>query len=135
MSVDATRSARTLALENGVDLTAVEGSGVNGRVTRADVERHLENGVTPSEIAVEEDTPPVFDDVSETAVEDPATSPPPSAEYVYHNPDSIVVAQLSGAERAVLNGRVYLYGQTASTQYRHVITANQSAPGAWEIVS
>lgn len=40
--VDATSGARELAKTEGVDLREVEGTGENGRVTKGDVEDHLE---------------------------------------------------------------------------------------------
>lgn len=39
---DATKGAIALAHERGVDLTEVEGTGADGRITKADVERYLE---------------------------------------------------------------------------------------------
>lgn len=39
--VDATKAARDLATEEGVDLSEVEGTGEDGRVTKADVEAYL----------------------------------------------------------------------------------------------
>jgi pyruvate/2-oxoglutarate dehydrogenase complex dihydrolipoamide acyltransferase (E2) component len=42
-SVDATAAAEELAAEEGVDLSEVEGSGVEGRVTKPDVEEFLAN--------------------------------------------------------------------------------------------
>lgn len=41
-SVNATDGAKELAETEGVDLSAVEGSGSGGRITKSDVEKHLE---------------------------------------------------------------------------------------------
>jgi pyruvate/2-oxoglutarate dehydrogenase complex dihydrolipoamide acyltransferase (E2) component len=38
---DATDSAAQLAEENGVNLAEITGTGVGGRITKEDVERHL----------------------------------------------------------------------------------------------
>ena len=40
--VNATGDARELAEKEGVDLATVNGTGKNGRITKADVEKHLE---------------------------------------------------------------------------------------------
>jgi pyruvate/2-oxoglutarate dehydrogenase complex dihydrolipoamide acyltransferase (E2) component len=40
--VDATESAVALAEENGVDLSEVEGTGTDGRITKADVQAYLD---------------------------------------------------------------------------------------------
>lgn len=37
----ATDSARKLAREHGIDLSAVEGTGSGGKITKADVEKHV----------------------------------------------------------------------------------------------
>jgi len=42
VEVDATDSARDLAVANALDLSQVEGSGSNGRILKSDVEAHLE---------------------------------------------------------------------------------------------
>lgn len=41
VDVDATAGAEELAAEHGVDLSSVEASGTGGKVTKADVEKHL----------------------------------------------------------------------------------------------
>lgn len=41
-AIDATAGARELADEEGVDLSEVEGTGQGGRITKPDVEKHLE---------------------------------------------------------------------------------------------
>lgn len=42
LTVEATDAARELAAEHGVSLADVSGSGTDGRVLKADVERHIE---------------------------------------------------------------------------------------------
>jgi pyruvate/2-oxoglutarate dehydrogenase complex dihydrolipoamide acyltransferase (E2) component len=39
--IDATDSARQLAVENAVDLWGIEGTGTDGRIIKADVQRAL----------------------------------------------------------------------------------------------
>jgi 2-oxoglutarate dehydrogenase E2 component (dihydrolipoamide succinyltransferase) len=48
--------ARRMAEEHGLDLAHVEGTGTGGRVTREDVERHLQPGVRPTPPPVEPST-------------------------------------------------------------------------------
>lgn len=42
--VDATSAARELAVEEGVDLAGIEGTGNDGRVLKSDVEAAVEAG-------------------------------------------------------------------------------------------
>jgi pyruvate/2-oxoglutarate dehydrogenase complex dihydrolipoamide acyltransferase (E2) component len=42
--IDATEGARTAAAEQGIDLADVEGTGADGRITKADVEKHAGQG-------------------------------------------------------------------------------------------
>lgn len=43
LSADATLSAQALAAEKGVDLSQVEGTGKDGRITQPDVQKHLDS--------------------------------------------------------------------------------------------
>ncbi|WP_309088992.1 dihydrolipoamide acetyltransferase family protein [Domibacillus sp.] len=46
-------AARKLAREHGLDVTGIPGTGPNGRITRSDVERHLNHNTQPAAAAVQ----------------------------------------------------------------------------------
>lgn len=54
-------SAKALALEKGVPIRAVKGTGPNGQITRADIEKYKPSGTTPSASGATA-APPAFED-------------------------------------------------------------------------
>jgi 2-oxoisovalerate dehydrogenase E2 component (dihydrolipoyl transacylase) len=62
---------RRLAAEHGIDLTAVNGAGIGGRVTKSDIEAHIEQRATQPAPTAERPTAPS----AATAVRVPAPGP------------------------------------------------------------
>jgi pyruvate dehydrogenase E2 component (dihydrolipoamide acetyltransferase) len=86
---------RKLAGEKGIDLTAVEGTGPNGRITRRDLERHL---AAPAPALPSQATAPAVPRQQAPAAEpvpvpQPATAPPAGARLIPHTPMRRAIAR------------------------------------------
>lgn len=96
-------STRRYAREQGVDLAAVEGSGPEGRVLRADIDAYLEDGTEP-----DEDAAPGGEPEPETATTRVETAQEPStadgAEYDEHG--AVVRRPLKGLRRTIADNMV-----------------------------
>ncbi|MEX0796824.1 MAG: dihydrolipoamide acetyltransferase family protein [Acidimicrobiia bacterium] len=111
---------RKLIRENDVDLSAINGSGQGGRITRRDVEAYLESGPSPQPEPIAEEAP------AEPAKSEPAREPEPdrAAEPA---PAPRAPQPASGAEEVELD-RIRV--RTA----QNLVKAKQTAAHVWTSV-
>lgn len=72
---------RRLIADNGLDPSAIVGTGIGGRITRADVEAVIRSGASAAPSQTSQDSalpPPVAERPSESATVEPAASEPPA---------------------------------------------------------
>ncbi len=103
----------SLASENGVDLQAIEGSGLGGRITRKDIEKYIENGgdTTESPVLQQVEQPVEVTQViaQKTKAEKPLRVQQPAA------PGDIEIP-VTGVRRAIAN---------------NMVRSSQEVPHAW----
>lgn len=73
---------RKMAREHNIDLSAVQGSGIGGRITKADLDQHLARRTAPAQPAAQQPPPPPAQ-VAVAPVPPPASPPaqPPAPVY------------------------------------------------------
>jgi 2-oxoisovalerate dehydrogenase E2 component (dihydrolipoyl transacylase) len=107
-----------LASEHDVDLTLVRGTGIDGRVTRQDVERYLANPAANSA------PPPEGSGVVGVRAEEPATAPreraaSDAAEARVDEPHPPDIIRLSATRRTIA---------------AHMLESHRTIPAAWMVV-
>lgn len=104
----------SLASENGVDLQAIEGSGLGGRITRKDIEKYIENGVGTTESPVlQQVEQPV--EVTQVMAENKNGEKPPTFVQQPTAPGDIEIP-VTGVRRAIAN---------------NMVRSSQEVPHAW----
>lgn len=116
-TLNATDNALTFALENGVDITQVTGSGVDGRVTKPDVEAFLgAQSAAPEdeqpEKASEGDVDAVNEEVPASGDETPADDQPevpPTGSFssTFPNPDAFDLVGEDGRRIHRMRSRLF----------------------------
>ncbi len=89
--VKASPLARRMAADKGVDLSAVQGSGPNGRIVRADIEGQSASAPTSAPVAA-----PVASAAAPVAAPSPAAAPAPFVTDIPHE-----VSKLSGMRKTI----------------------------------
>ena len=135
-----------LAAEHGIDLKAVPGTGMNGRITRKDVMRFIERGAGSTERGlVSEPAPappvaaaqppapaatPVAARTAPEAPQPPAAAPTPRDEEVTPAPRSPLPAPPAPAE----DEEIIKPSPTRLTIARNMMRSAQTIPTAWMVV-
>jgi len=119
--VRATPGARQLAEEEGVDLTAVDGTGPQGVVTEDDVREHA--------LAVDTASGPTGDGQTLDVVHEPIETPPPAE--VRASPGARQLAGQAGLDLTAVDG-TGPEGVVTAADVRAAVDAGETATGAAE---
>jgi 2-oxoglutarate dehydrogenase E2 component (dihydrolipoamide succinyltransferase) len=88
---------RKMAAEAGVEIAQLTGTGIHGRVTKADLERYLADGGQPAPVATPTPAAPAASAPASQAISAPV-APPPAATPAVREPGSFHVAAYGPSE-------------------------------------